>query len=53
MTTTATHRPETTSTPESQDLAKLEAMLDEPALIGFRAEILAAIEQLTGGREEE
>lgn len=39
-------------TPESQDLAKLRAMLEEPALIGFREEILAAIERLTGESAE-
>ncbi len=38
--------------PESQDPARLFAMLADPALIGFRTEILDAIEQLTGVRPE-
>ncbi len=47
MTATTIRPAESTSTSESQNLAKLHAMLEEPALIGFREEILVAIERLT------
>lgn len=40
------------SLPESHDPAKLHAMLADPALIGFRTEILDEIERLTGVRPE-
>ena len=39
-------------TPESHDPAKLYEMRAEPALIGFRTEILDEIERLTGVRPE-
>lgn len=35
-----------TATPESRDLAKLQAMLDDPDLAGFRDKIRAAIADL-------
>ena len=44
--------PRTEPLPESQDPARLYAMLADPALIGFRGEILDAIERLTGSRPE-
>jgi hypothetical protein len=36
-----------TTTPESQRLAQLQEMLDDPDYAGFRAEILASIADLT------
>jgi hypothetical protein len=46
MTVTDIRPAESTATPESQDPVKLEAMLHEPALIGFDAEIREALAAL-------
>lgn len=46
MTVTAICPAESTGTPQSQDLALLRKALDEPGLIGFRAEIQDAIDKL-------
>ncbi len=46
MTITAEPRTEREQTPESQNLAKLTAMLDDPDLAGFRAEIQCSIDEL-------
>ena len=49
MTITDLPRPavDQTPTPESQDLDRLRAMLDDPELAGYRDDILAAIVKLT------
>jgi hypothetical protein len=51
MTTTTVRPVEDAATPESQNLAKLRAMLDDPALIGFRWEIEDAIARLMRGKK--
>jgi hypothetical protein len=51
MTATTVRPVECITTPESQDLVKLRAMLDDPALAGFRWEIEDAIMRLTRAEE--
>lgn len=40
-------RLESTATPESQDAANLQAMLDDPDLAGYHDDIRAALTKLT------
>jgi len=53
MTVTDVRPVEDTRTPESQNLAVLQDALKEPALVGWDAEIRAAIQRLTGKKAEE
>jgi hypothetical protein len=46
MTVTDIRPAESTATPESQDLALLQARLEDPDLAGFRKEIQQAIVEL-------
>ncbi len=46
MTATTLPRTEAEQTPESQDLARLEAMLNDPDLAGFHDDIRKSITEL-------